>query len=127
MQPLWLFDGYEGDSIGLHNDLVLKPGHATVMGFTTDFERMLVLGGEFDNTKPSSVGSRGWFTSLHLNSEAVNVRDLIQTIMASSFQHHYPVVYGDLYAACQELAVWLGHTLIKRFAYQPYLTPETFG
>ena len=122
MQPLWLFDGYEGDPIGLHNDLVLRPGKATVMGFTTDFERMLVLDGEFDNTKPSYVGSRGWFRSLHLNGESIEVRDLVQTLMGSYFQHHYPVVYGGYVSACLELATWLGVSPIAQVPYKPFVT-----
>ena len=122
MQPLWLFDGYEGDPIGLHNDLVLKPGKATVMGFTTDFDRMLVLDGEFDNTKASYVGSRGWFTEMHLNSEPIGVRDLVQTIMDSGFQHHYPVVYGDYVNASLELGTWLGVSPILQSPYKSFVT-----
>jgi hypothetical protein len=102
---------------------VLKPGLATVMGFTTDFDSMLVMDGVFDNAKPSYVGSRGWFKSIRLNGESISVRDLVQTLMASGFQHHYPVAYGDLAAASLELAAWLGMQSIRRQPYAPYLTP----
>jgi len=123
MQSLWLFDGYGGDGIGLHNDLVLRPGQATVFGFTTDFDRVLVLGGRLDNSKSSYVGSRGWFCELHLNDETVTVPDLIETLMASGYQHHYPLVYGDLSGAGLELAAWLGMRPIERRIYRPYLRP----
>lgn len=124
MQSLWLFDGYGADPIGLHNDLVLKPGAATVMGFTTNFARMLILDGVFDNSRESYVGSRGWFRQLRLNTEPISVRDLVQTLMASHFQHHYPVVYGQLAETCLELAAWLGVAPIRRQHYTPYLVTE---
>ncbi len=66
MQSLWLFDQDQKPPFGLHNDLVLKPGQATVMGFTPDFEQLLVLDGEIDNQKPSYMGSRGWYRNIKL-------------------------------------------------------------
>ena len=121
MGPLWLFDGYEGESIGLHNDLVLKPGAATVMGFTTDFQRMLILEGSIDNKKPSYVGSRGWMKDIHLNGENIDTRDLVETIMSSNYQHHYPLIYGEYAPASMEMAAWLGIRLIQRRNYKAYI------
>ena len=121
MQPLWLFDGYEGEPIGLHNDLVMKPGAATVMGFTTDFSQMLILDGKIDNRKPSYTGSRGWLTGVRLNGESVSIPDLMQTLMATGFQHHYPVAYGNLVNESLELAAWLGMVPIEKRPYTPYL------
>jgi L-arabinose isomerase len=119
MQSLWLFDQPGQAPIGLHNDLVLRPGRATVMGFTTDFERILVLEGDVDNIKPGYTGSRGWFRNLQLNETALTVPDLVQTLMVSGFQHHYPLAYGSLSAAALELAAWLG---IKPVQLEPYTT-----
>ena len=107
MESLWLFDGPEGQRTGLHNDLTLKPGAASVLGFSADFEHMLIMGGEIDSTKPGYRGSRGWFRSLHLNNEPVKTADLVQTLMASGYQHHYPLAYGNLAEASLELAAWL--------------------
>jgi hypothetical protein len=121
LQPLWLFDGPEGERTGLHNDLVLKPGRGSVMGFTTDFARMLILEGDIDNTKPSYMGSRGWLKNLLLNSEKVSTRELIQTLMVSGFQHHYPFAYGDLGQVCLEFCSWLGIQPIKKEHYTPYV------
>jgi L-fucose isomerase-like protein len=121
MGPLWLFDGYEGEPIGLHNDLVLKPGAATVMGFTTDFQRMLIMDGIIDNEKPGYVGSRGWMSEIHLNGENIDTRDLVETIMSSNYQHHYPLIYGEYAPASMELAAWLGIRLIQRRNYRAYL------
>ncbi len=121
MQPLWLFDGYEGDPIGLQNNLVMKPGSVTVMGFTPDFARLMVMNGKIDNQKPSYIGSRGWLTDIRLNGDLIHIPDLIQTLMASGFQHHYPVVYDNLVDESLELAAWLGIKPIKKQPYTPYL------
>ena len=121
MEPLWLFDGPDGKQVGLHNDLVLKPGRGTVMGFTADFDRVLIVDGVIDNQKPSYKGSRGWFRSLRLNTEPVTVTDLVQSIMTSGFQHHYPFAFGNFAEASMELAVWLGITPIPVNKYTPYV------
>ncbi len=121
MGPLWLFDGYEGDPIGLHNDLTLKSGAATVMGFTTDFKRMLILEGMIGNGKPSYVGSRGWMADISLHGVKIDTRDLVETIMSSKYQHHYPLIYGEYAHASMEMGAWLGIRLIQRRNYQTYL------
>jgi hypothetical protein len=121
MEPLWLFDGPGDDHTGLHNDLVLKQGVGTVLGFTVDFERMLILGGEIENTKPSYKGCRGWFKNLSLNLDKITTKDLVQTIMISGYQHHYPFAYGDLNAAALELCQWLGIEPIQIENYTTYV------
>jgi hypothetical protein len=121
MGSLWLFDGNSNSPIGLRNDLVLKPGIVTVMGFTPDFEHLLILTGNIDNQKSSYMGSRGWLRDLKLNHQPIPLRDLLQTLMASSFQHHYPLGYGDMAYAGLELAAWLGISPLKATAYTPYL------
>ena len=121
MRPLWLFDGPEGTQMGFHNDLVLKPGPGTVFGFSTDFESMLLMEGEIDNEKPSYRGSRGWFKNLQLDGESIPTSDLIQTLMVSGYQHHYPFAYGNLANAGLEIGNWLGIAPIAREEYTPYL------
>jgi len=117
MQSLWLFDGQAGDSIGLHNNLKLKPGKATVFGFSTDFSQMLVMDGTIDNQKPSYIGSRGWMKSIRMNTQAVSVPEVIQSLMVSGYQHHYPLAYGDLAEAALELGSWLK---VSPIAVEPY-------
>lgn len=121
LKPLWLFDGPEGEQTGLHNDLVLKPGSATVLGFSTDFNYMLLLGGRIDNSKPSYRGSRGWFKDLKLNEEATSTSDLIQTLMVTGYQHHYPFAYGNLSNSGQELCGWLGINPLPTESYTNYV------
>lgn len=117
MGPLWLFDDEEGGQTGLHNDLILQPGPATVFGFTVDFNRTLVLEGRIDDRKPGYLGSRGWLKDLHLNTLPIDVPDFIETIMGSGFQHHYPLAYGKLAETALELGSWLGTVPIRRQHY----------
>jgi L-fucose isomerase-like protein len=121
MGSLWLFDDYEGPAMGLRNNLVLRPGEVTVTGFTPDFTRMLVLNGRIADEAPPYVGSRGWLTDLRINGEAVTVPDLVETLMHSHFQHHYPLVYGEFTSASLELAAWLNMDPIAVHPYTPYL------
>jgi hypothetical protein len=121
MQPLWLFDAEDGTQTGLHNDLVLKPGKGSVLGFTTDFSEMLILEGEIDNQKSSYTGSRGWLTDLRLNTEKITIPELIQTLMVSGFQHHYPFAYGSLGEAGLEFCNWLGIEPIQKEPHANYL------
>ena len=121
MQSLWLFDGPEGEQTGLHNDMVLRPGPGTVLGLTPDLEQMLVLEGEIDNQKPSYSGSRGWFKNLKLNQDSISTIDLVQTLMASGYQHHYPFAYSRLSASALELCAWLDIEPIQRQEYTTYL------
>ncbi len=121
MQPLWLFDGQADTPIGLHNDLVLRAGQATVLGLTPDFESMLVLTGDIDPRKPSYTGSRGWMKNLLLNGQKVKAVDLVQSLMLSGYQHHYPLAYGSLSDAALELAAWLDIQAIPAEPYTHYL------
>lgn len=122
MQSLWLFDQDQKPPTGLHNDLVLKPGQATVMGFTPNFESLLVLDGEIDNQKPSYMGSRGWFKNFSVASQSASAPELVQTLMSSGYQHHYPLAYGQLSPAALELAAWLGIRPIEKQPYTDFLT-----
>ena len=121
MGPLWLFDGPKGEETGLHNNLVLKPGAGTILGFSTDFTNMLVLNGEINNTKPSYMGSRGWFKDITLNGLRIDTPDLMQTLLVSGYQHHYPFAYGNLTNACLEICGWLRINPIARENYTPYV------
>jgi len=121
MQSLWLFDGPGDETTGLHNDMVLNPGAASVIGFTTDFDEMLIIEGDVDNRKPSYVGSRGWFRDLHLNTEKISSIELVQTLMHSGFQHHYPFAYGQLGMVAMEYCAWKNIQPIKIQTYTHYL------
>ncbi len=121
MGSLWLFDGPEGQTRGLHNDLRLRPGEVTLMGLTPSLERMLVVSGRIDNQKPSYKGSRGWLAELKINAQPSTVPELVETLMVSGYQHHYPLAYGDLAGACLELSIMLEIPPIVRRDYTHHL------
>jgi L-fucose isomerase-like protein len=121
MQPLWLFDGPDAQQTGLHNDMVLRPGKGTVMGLTPDLKQMLVLEGEIDNLKESYTGSRGWFKDLKLNKREISTPELVQTLMESGFQHHYPFSYGWMGSGALELCAYLDIEPIQKQPYTNYL------
>ncbi|MFO8035264.1 MAG: hypothetical protein R6U57_01350 [Anaerolineales bacterium] len=122
MESLWLFDGKDGERIGLHNDLVLKPGPATVAGFNVAFDRVLVLEGRIDNTKPSYKGSRGWLKDLRINAQPISLNSLIESLMAAGFQHHFPFTFGLYGLAFLELGSWLDISPLPVKPYTLYMS-----
>lgn len=121
MESLWLFDGEDGGRMGLHNDLVLKPGPVTLLGLLPDLSQILVAGGRIDSEKPSYKGSRGWLADITVNTRPVTVPDLVETLMSSGYQHHYPLAYGNLEPACLELGALLGIPAVQLQSAVPYL------
>jgi L-fucose isomerase-like protein len=105
-----------------YNDLVFKPGAATVMRFTGEWDSMFLLGGSFiDYQKDCFAGSSGWFGNLKFNGKPTGALDVTNTILSRGFQHHYPLVYGDHVSACMEAAAWLGLKEMKAAPYAEYL------
>ncbi len=123
MQHLWTFDSYNPDGVGLHNDLVMKSGPATVMAFTGNFERLMAFSGQMNHQKPSWMGSRGWMQQMTMAGEALSIPELLQTLISSQMQHHYPLIYGALEPAALELAAWLGIEPVQKQSYSAYLKP----
>ncbi len=118
VRSLWLMEGVSGEKVGMANDLVLAPGDATILGFTPDFKQVLILNGTLDNKKPSYRGSRAWMRDLQINGKEAAMRDVVETILASGYQHHYPLAFGNCAAAIIELAGWSGITPIPFHPYQ---------
>ena len=121
MGSLWLFDKADGSTQGLHNNMRLRPGRVTLMGLTPSLDGMLVVSGQIDNKKPSYKGSRGWLMDIKVNTQAVSVPELVETVMVSGFQHHYPLAYGNLAEACLELGTLIGIPPISRQDNTTYL------
>lgn len=122
MESLWLFDGERGEKMGLHNDLVLKAGEVSVVGFTPNLDGLLVLAGETDPSKPSYRGSRGWLKQIKIHGQPADTGSLVETLMNTGFQHHYPLAYGDLTSAAIEMGAYLGIPAIKPHPYTEYLS-----
>jgi len=123
MESLWLFDGPEGQPMGLHNDLVLRAGAVTVMGFTPQLDHLLVFEGRIDPEKPSYKGSRGWLKDIHIDGKALSIPALVETLVLAGYQHHYPLAYGQLTSAAIEMAAYAGIPLWKSEDERDYLQP----
>jgi hypothetical protein len=121
MDSLWLFDGPDGKRMGLHNDLVLKAGLVTVMGFTPQLDQLLVFEGQIDPSKPSYKGSRGWLKEIHMDGQPIGIPALVETLTRCGYQHHYPLAYGALTPAAAEMAAYLGIPLVEAEPYRVYL------
>jgi L-fucose isomerase-like protein len=111
--------------IGLIHDMVFAPAHATFMRVTGEWDTMFLCDGDFVGPgKPSPVGSRGWLKNLRLNREGVSVRDFLNTLMVRGFQHHYPMMAGDITRELMEAAAWLGLGMLRPVPYQDYLQTD---
>ena len=109
------------DSFALIHDLVFKPQPVTFMRITGEWDTLFLLDGRvIDKPKASPDGSRGWIGSLRLNRRPVKTRDLVNTILTNGFQHHYPMMAGDVTEVCLELASWLGLGLLPVVEYEDY-------
>jgi hypothetical protein len=107
---------------GITRNMVFKAGDATVMRLDAELDNMLAMTGRFINRdKPCHKGSRGWMENLHFNSRPIKVRDLINTIIASRFPHHYPIALGDFGKEVLEISTWLGLGLIEEIPYTDWL------
>lgn len=122
MDSLWLFDDDKGGRMGLHNDLVLKPGEVSVVGFTPNLDGLLVLSGIIDPSKPSYKGSRGWLKQIRVKGQPVDVASLVETLSVTGYQHHYPLAYGNLTGSAIEMGTYLGIHPIEPQSYQHYLS-----
>ncbi len=101
---------------------VFEPAPVTVMRFTENLTKALVLNGEFvGDTKESFDGSRGWLGKLSLNGEKISVLDLISTIMFHKFEHHYTLVKGNYLNEVMEVIAWLGIKPLEKVEYKDYL------
>lgn len=108
---------------GLIHDLVLKPQPVTVMRITGEWDRMFLMDGQVINRdkKDSPDGSRGWVGNLRLNRKEISVRDLVNTILVTGFEHHYPLIAGDITEKLMEVAAWLGIKPLTQVDYQAYM------
>lgn len=112
----------KGNPQGMINDLVIKPGIATVMRITGEWDKIFLMDGKFlDNNKESYQGSRGWLGDLKLNRKKISAVDLVNSILVQGFQHHYPVVLGDITRELMEVAAWLDLKHVEEVGYEDYL------
>ena len=56
-----------------------------------------------------------------MNGEKISALDFTNTILASGFEHHYPVAKGDYCDEVAELNAWLGIGAIEKIRYKDHL------
>ena len=107
---------------GVARDMVFDDMPVTVMRLSGECDKILISGGEFmKQDKFSPHGSRGWCGNLTLNGEKINAKDYVNTILATGFQHHFPIIRGNYTAELKEFATWLGLREIKKVPYADWL------
>jgi hypothetical protein len=53
--------------------------------------------------------------------EPIGALDMINTILATGFAHHYPIVAGQYQPVLMEIAAWLKMKPMEKCAYKPWL------
>lgn len=104
-----------------HN-MYYKEQPVTVARFTNDYKNMMTFTGEFIKKADRSYdGSRGWLGKLETDGQKLAVEKLINTIMVQGFQHHFPIVAGNVENELFELMAWLGVEALPWREYRSYL------
>jgi L-fucose isomerase-like protein len=114
--------GEDNVLVGSVSDMFFKPVEVTIARFTDEYERMFILTGKFlDKSDRSYDGSRGWLGEFKLNGEPIALKDLMNTILANGLQHHYPIIFGNVYEELMETMAWMDIKPVTKVTYQNYL------
>jgi hypothetical protein len=83
---------------------------------------MLLLGGRLlEKADLGYDGSRGWMGDIRIAGESAGVDVLVNTLLVSRFQHHYPLVAGSYEDEVLECMAWLGIEPLKPVPYKDYM------
>lgn len=94
----------------------------TVARITNDYKNMLLFSGEFiEKADKSYDGSRGWVGNITSGDEALPVRNLVDTVLSQGYQHHYPIVEGNVEEELFEVMAWLELNPVEYRKYRNYL------
>ena len=104
-------------------DVIYPPGaNMTSFRLTRESDYFYYFAGKgLDESKKMYNGSRGWFGDLTLNGEPVKAIDLVNTILNSGIQHHFPMVLQNVGKYIEEFAYWLGLKKVLKNEYKDYL------
>jgi L-fucose isomerase-like protein len=109
---------WQGD--GVVASMNFKPGAVTVAALNDELDNVFVLTGEVTEQR-GFAGSSGWVSHLALNGQPVDLPTLMNTILVRRVNHHYPTAFGDLTAELNELAAWVGLSVLDPLPYRKYL------
>jgi L-fucose isomerase-like protein len=119
----YLGDAWKGD--GMVASMTFRPGAVTVASLNDEFDNLFLLTGVVMEKK-GYAGSSGWVSQLRVNGQPVDVPTLLNTIVVSRVNHHYPTATGDLTSELNELAAWAGMAVLDPVPYRSYLqNPES--
>ena len=108
--------------VGTVHEMVFAGGEVTIARFTWEYERLLLMGGTlFDKADKGFSGSRGWLGNMRIAGQAADMREVVNTLLVSRFQHHYPLVAGNYEDAVMEALAWLDILPVEPVPYKPYL------
>jgi L-fucose isomerase-like protein len=114
--------GEDPNCCGVVRDMVFDEMPATVFRLTGECDQYMLMEGQFiGESKKSFFGSRGWMDSLKLNGKSIGVKDLVNTIFVTGYQHHYPIVAGSFYDELKEFSAWLNLKPIEKIEYADHL------
>ena len=107
-------------------DMVLDPGRVTIARLTGEMDRIFLMDGiMIDPKKASFHGSRGWMGDLRLNRKPISALDLLNTVLVQRFQHHFPIVKGDLTREVSEVMAWLNLKAVDAVPYEDFMQNPT--
>lgn len=108
------------------NNMYYKKCPVTVARLTNDYKNMLVFSGEFiDKEDRSYDGSRGWVGNITSEGESIKIKDLVNTVLVQGYQHHYPIVEGNVEKELRELMAWLYIDPLEYIKYKEYMQNPT--
>jgi L-fucose isomerase-like protein len=113
--------GTDLEDLGPITSLTYKSGPVTVFRLTGEADSFYYFTGSMFEGKKSWYGNRGWVKDLKFYKEPIAVKDLINTILVNSIQHHYPMVLEDVGDYLEELSYWLDLKKVGKNTWERYL------
>lgn len=104
------------------NNMYYGTRPVTVARLTNDYKNMLLFSGEFVAKSDRSYdGSRGWIGNITVDGQLLEVKKLVNTVLSQGYQHHYPIVAGNVEKQLREVMAWLNIEPLEYLEYKEYL------
>lgn len=118
----WINYNADTTPIGGIADFTLLPQNTTLFRLSDDSRQLFVADSAvIDSPHQGFDGSRGWLTRFYMAGESVNLADMVNTILVEGLEHNLVLAKGHHADTIEEVAAWLGLTIIKQQSYQNYL------
>lgn len=108
------------------NNMYYGERPVTVARLTNDYKNMMLFSGNFvEKSDRSYDGSRGWIGNITLDGQPLEVKKLVNTVLSQGYQHHYPIVEGNVEKQLREVMAWLNIEPLEYLEYKDYLQNPT--